>query len=65
MRCPECEQKIDDCDWFYTYNLYDPEGEDTKVKCPHCDKYFMARSWASIEVSCCTIEEYKKYGEIE
>ena len=64
MICPECGQGIFDSDWYYENNLYDPEGEDTKVKCPYCEKEFMARSWASIEVDCCTMDDYEKYGEI-
>lgn len=65
MKCPECAKIIDDGDWFYNNNLYDPDGDDTKVECPHCKEEFMAKSWASIEVSCCTLEDYEKYGEID
>lgn len=64
MNCPVCRDVIDDGDWFYNNNLYDPEGDDTKVNCPKCDSEFMAKSYASIEIDCCTIEDYEEYGEI-
>jgi hypothetical protein len=63
MRCPECEEKIEDTDWFYMNDLFQPDGKATKVQCPFCLKDFMARSYSTIERECSTIQDYEKYGD--
>lgn len=62
IHCPNCNEKIDDPDWFYTRKLYN-ESRGREEKCPHCLDAFMIQAREMITYDVCTIEDFKEYGD--
>lgn len=61
LECPECEYDQFNTDWLLDNDLYNHDHE-AKVKCPRCEKHFMARSVVVLEHEACTLKDYDDYG---